>query len=94
MAMTTQITMHFTLDQLCATQTAKARGATRAKPGTAEIINLVYLAAYVLEPLREAMGEPIKIGNGFRWSAAQQGRWRCRQLTTSRGRRQTSASTR
>ena len=26
----------------------------------------MYLAAYVLEPLRKAMGEPIKIGSGFR----------------------------
>jgi hypothetical protein len=30
------------------------------------MINLVYLAAYVLEPLRVAMNEPIKIGSGFR----------------------------
>ena len=64
MAMT-KITMHFTLDELYASATAKARG-IQNKPGTAEIINLVYLAAYVLEPLREAMGEPIKIGSGFR----------------------------
>ena len=65
MAMATKITMHFTLDELCASQTAKARG-IQNKPGTAEIINLVYLAGYVLEPLREAMGEPIKIGSGYR----------------------------
>lgn len=65
MAMATNITMHFTLDELYASATAKARG-IQNKPGTAEIINLVYLAAYVLEPLREAMGEPIKIGSGFR----------------------------
>jgi len=65
MAMATKITMHFTLDELCASQTAKARG-IQNKPGTAEIINLVYLAAYVLEPLREAMGESIKIGSGYR----------------------------
>ena len=63
--MATKITMHFTLDELCASQTAKARG-IQNKPGTAEVINLVYLAAYVLEPLREAMGEPIKIGSGYR----------------------------
>ena len=30
------------------------------------MINLVYLCAYVLEPLRVAMNEPIKIGSGFR----------------------------
>jgi hypothetical protein len=33
------------------------------------MINLVYLAAYVLEPLRVAMDEPIKIGSGFRCQA-------------------------
>ena len=33
------------------------------------MINLVYLCAYVLEPLRGAMGEPIKIGSGFRCQA-------------------------
>jgi hypothetical protein len=33
------------------------------------MINLVYLAAYVLEPLRVAMNEPIKIGSGFRCAA-------------------------
>ena len=59
------VTMHFTIEELYASATAKARG-IQNKPGTAEIINLVYLAAYVLEPLREAMGEPIKIGSGYR----------------------------
>jgi hypothetical protein len=66
--MATNITMHFTLDELCASQTAKARG-IQNKPGVPEIINLVYLAAYVLEPLREATGEPIKIGSGYRCPA-------------------------
>jgi hypothetical protein len=33
------------------------------------MINLVYLCAYVLEPLRVAMGQPIKIGSGFRCQA-------------------------
>ena len=63
--MATNITMHFTIDELYASQTAKARG-IKNKPGVPEIINLVYLTAYVLEPLREAMGEPIKIGSGYR----------------------------
>ena len=63
--MATNITMHFTIDELCASQTAKARG-IKNKPGVPEIINLVYLTAYVLEPLRESMGEPIKIGSGYR----------------------------
>jgi hypothetical protein len=57
--------MHFTIEELCASDTAKARGISN-KPNTEQIINLVYLAANVLEPLRVAMNEPIKIGSGFR----------------------------
>ena len=61
----TPITMHFTIEELCASQTAKAKGISNT-PNMQQMINLVYLAAYVLEPLRVAMGEPIKIGSGFR----------------------------
>ena len=64
----TPITAHFTLEELCASDTAKARGISN-KPNTQQTVNLVYLAAYVLEPLRKAMGEPIKIGSGFRSQA-------------------------
>ena len=59
--MPTPVTMHFTIEELCASETAKAN--------MQQMINLVYLAAYVLEPLRVAMGEPIKIGSGFRCPA-------------------------
>ena len=61
----TPITMHFTIEELCASQTAKAKGISNT-PNMQQMINLVYLTAYVLEPLRVAMGEPIKIGSGFR----------------------------
>lgn len=63
--MNTPVTMHFTIEELCASATAKAKGIDN-KPNTQQMINLVYLAAYVLEPLRVAMKEPIKIGSGFR----------------------------
>jgi hypothetical protein len=66
--MNNQVTMHFTVDELCASATAKAKGINN-KPDIQQIINLVYLAAYVLEPLRIAMGEPIKISSGFRCQA-------------------------
>ena len=66
--MNTPVTMHFTIEELCASATAKAKGISN-KPNTEQIINLVYLAANVLEPLRVAMGEPIKIGSGFRCPA-------------------------
>jgi hypothetical protein len=66
--MKTNVSMHFTLEELCASDTAKEKGIIN-KPNTEQIINLVYLAANVLEPLRVAMGEPIKIGSGFRCPA-------------------------
>jgi hypothetical protein len=57
--------MHFTIEELYASDTAKRLGINN-KPDIQQVINLVYLAAYVLEPLRDVMGEPIKIGSGFR----------------------------
>ena len=63
--MNTPVTRHFTIEELCASQTAKAKGINNT-PNMQQMINLVYLTAYVLEPLRVAMGEPIKIGSGFR----------------------------
>ena len=63
--MNTPVTMHFTIEEMYASATAKAKGINN-KPNLQQMINLVYLAAYVLEPLRVAMNEPIKIGSGFR----------------------------
>ena len=63
--MAVQITKHFTLEELCASATAKARG-IQNKPSVQQIVALVYLTCYVLEPLREAMHEPIPISSGFR----------------------------
>lgn len=66
--MNTNVTMHFTIEELYASATAKAKGINN-KPNVQQMINLVYLTAYVLEPLRVAMNEPIKIGSGFRCQA-------------------------
>ena len=63
--MAVQLTKHFSLEELCASNTAYERG-IQNKPNAQQIISLVYLAAYVLEPLREAMHEPIPISSGFR----------------------------
>ena len=63
--MNTPVTMHFTMEELYASDTAKRLGINN-KPSVQQMINLVYLSAYVLEPLRVAMGEPIPIGSGFR----------------------------
>ena len=62
------VTQHFTFEEMYRSETAKKLGIDN-KPGTQQAINLVYLCAYVLEPLRVAMGEPIKIGSGFRCQA-------------------------
>lgn len=66
--MNTNVTMHFTMEELYASATATAKGINN-KPSVQQMINLVYLCAFVLEPLRVAMGEPIKIGSGFRCQA-------------------------
>jgi len=63
--MNTPCTMHFTIEEMYASDTAKRLGINN-KPNMQQMINIVYLCAYVLEPLRVAMGEPIKIGSGFR----------------------------
>ena len=63
--MNTTVTMHFTIEEMYASDTAKRLGIDN-KPSVQQMINLVYLCANVLEPLRVAMNEPIKIGSGFR----------------------------
>ena len=66
--MSTRISKNFTLEELTASQTAKAKG-IRNVPDTQQTCNLCALVHHVLQPLREAMGEPIKIGSGFRSAA-------------------------
>ena len=66
--MTTPISQHFTLEEMTASATAKSKGIFNS-PGITQLINMTYLCIYVLEPLRVAMGYPIKIGSGFRCKA-------------------------
>ena len=66
--MSTPISQHFTLEEMTASTTAKAKGIYNS-PGITQLINMTYLCIYVLEPLRVAMGYPIKIGSGFRCKA-------------------------
>lgn len=63
--MATRISKNFTLDELRDSATAKARGIVNA-PGVDEVCNLCALVHHVLQPLRDAMREPIKIGSGYR----------------------------
>ena len=63
--MNTPVTPHFKIEELYASATATAKGIDN-KPRIQQLICLVYLAAYVLEPLRSAMNEPIIISSGYR----------------------------
>lgn len=61
----TRVSKNFTLEELCFSATAKAKGLSNI-PGHQHICNLCALVHHVLQPLRDAMGEPIKIGSGYR----------------------------
>lgn len=63
--MATRISKNFTLDELTASATAKQLHIINA-PGVDEVCNLCALVHNVLQPLRDAMGESIKIGSGYR----------------------------
>ena len=63
--MATRISKNFTLDELLASTTAKQQHIINA-PGIVEVCNLCALVHHVLQPLRDAMQEPIKIGSGYR----------------------------
>lgn len=61
----TRISKNFTLEELLASQTAKAKNIINA-PGLQDVCNLCALVTTILQPLRDAMQEPIKIGSGYR----------------------------
>ena len=64
----TKLSRNFTLEELCASQTAKAKG-IKNQPSTQEIVCLTALTQAVLQPLREWWGKPIVIGSGYRCPA-------------------------
>ncbi len=55
----------FTLDELTFSNTARAEGIDN-QPTAAEIEALRALCSAVLDPLREALGKPIKVTSGYR----------------------------
>lgn len=63
--MAIQVSENFTLEELYASPTAVAKGIDN-RPGTTEIVNLVCLCHHVLQPLRTAMNQPIKLSSGYR----------------------------
>ncbi len=58
----------FTLEELTFSNTAKAEGINNQPPAT-EIESLRALCTAVLDPLREAVGRPIKVTSGYRGPA-------------------------
>ena len=66
--MATRISKNFTLEELRDSATAKRLGIINA-PGVDEVCAMCALVHHVLQPLRDAMQEPVKIGSGYRCSA-------------------------
>lgn len=66
--MSVRISKNFTLEELTASATAKAKG-IRNVPGTQEVANLCALVHHVLQPLRDEWKAPVKIGSGYRSTA-------------------------
>jgi len=60
-----RISKNFTLEELTASTTAKARGISN-NPGQTDIVNLCGLVHNVLQPLRNWWGKEVKIGSGYR----------------------------
>lgn len=61
----TNLTANFTLEELYASDTAKARGIDNT-PTKQAVVNLTHLAIKVLQPLRVGLKEPISISSGYR----------------------------
>jgi hypothetical protein len=60
-----RISKNFTLEELTASATAKAKG-IHNEPGQTDIVNLCGLVHNVLQPLRNWWGKEVKIGSGYR----------------------------
>jgi hypothetical protein len=62
--MNIKIAKYFTLAEMCASDTAKAKG-IKNQPTVTEVVNLTLLCTKVLDPLRKEMGT-MQISSGFR----------------------------
>lgn len=62
------LTMHFTLEELSHSDYAAAHGINNM-PGLQAQQNLMMLCVLILEPLRTAIGQPIKINSAYRCKA-------------------------
>ena len=66
--MPTQLSANFTLEELTFSQTASRLGIVNV-PEAPQIDALKNLCVQVLQPLRDALGEPITVSSGFRCPA-------------------------
>lgn len=69
-----QITPHFRLSEFTQSATAERLGIDNTPDSTA-LHNIELLCRYVLEPIRQAFGQPIVVNSGYR----------CRQLNIALG---------
>ena len=65
---------YFTINELIASDTAKAKGIDNA-PTTAVRANLVALIETLLDPLREAWKSPIRVTSGYRCGILNRAVW-------------------
>lgn len=63
--MATQLSKNFTLEELCRSEKALANKIDNIAKG-AELEHLKEAVTYMLQPLREAYGKPIKVNSGYR----------------------------
>ena len=66
------LTQHFTLEELSHSDYAEAHG-IKNYPGQQAQQNLMMLCVLILEPLRTAIGQPIKINSAYRNKAVNLG---------------------
>lgn len=63
--MAIQLSKNFTLDEMCASSTAKAKRIDNTPPAQI-VVNLTYLCEHVLQPLRDHENKPIHVSSGYR----------------------------
>lgn len=69
-----KLAKNFSLKEMTASQTAERMNITN-EPGQEELVNLVYLCANVLQPVREHYEKVVTVSSGFR----------CKELNTAIG---------
>lgn len=66
--MATKLTEHFTVEELTASPTAKAKGIANV-PTAEHLANMKYCCEKILEPVRTHFGKPVKINSSYRCPA-------------------------